>query len=337
MNRIHPPQTPITAYIEPTLRCNFRCVHCYLESDIPSESEELSTPEIFSAIDELASMGSLILVLTGGEITLRPDLLPIIRHARKQGFAVVLFTNGSLITKALAQDLAHEALLGVEVSLHSTDPKIHDQITGVVGSHEQVMAGIRNLRDHGIRVKLKSNLMRDNPQAYDAIIALAQSLGADYSFDPLIFPCRDHGTQPLDHRLEMNHLQTILDDKRLVKKTPLPGRTLLETPDARLCGAAENTICISSSGAVSPCIPMKMVAGNIRQQSLKSIWHESVILKQLREYRVNDLSDCTLCDRKKSCLRCSALAWNETGNPLSCVPSFREMAEIRKGLFCETP
>jgi radical SAM protein with 4Fe4S-binding SPASM domain len=330
----HP--TPVIASLELTLRCNHQCVHCYLEKNIPSEREELTRGEVRSVFEGLARLGSLILVFTGGEIFLRKDLLDILKDSRKLGFAPVLFTNGTLIRPEHLDALYEIAPLGIEISLHSAQPEVHDAITRSPGSHAAALGAIRNLKARGLRVKIKGNLMQSNKGDYEGLISLAGNLGCEYTLDPFIFPCRDHDASPVFERLGADSLRGVFSDGRLIKgKKEGPGKEYLEDPQNRLCGAGANVISISSNGDVFPCIPLKLKAGNVREQNIESLWRESSVLEKLRQYRVKDLAACRECPSKKHCLRCSAMTYNETGDLLGCSPLSSRVSEVRREIYRE--
>ncbi len=92
---------PLKVVIELTTRCNLRCCHCYVE---PKSEDMLSTSEVKDLLDQLAAEGCMYLVMTGGEILERPDLLEILRYARAKQFALELKTNGSLTTTSPDQN-----------------------------------------------------------------------------------------------------------------------------------------------------------------------------------------------------------------------------------------
>jgi len=326
--------TPVIAYLELTLRCNQACVHCYLERERPGEREELSRPEIRVMLEGLAQLGTLILVFTGGEIFLRKDLLEILEESRKLGFAVVLFTNGTLITPEHVSRLYDLAPLGIEISLHGADPATHDAVTGAPGSFESALGAIRLLRQKGLRVKIKGNLLKSNRGDYNDLIALADGLGCEYTMDPFIFPCRDKDPAPLSERLGPDILKTVFSDSRLIRgKKEGPGKEYLEEPENRLCGAGANVLTVCSNGDVFPCLPLKLKAGSIRETSIARIWNESPVFQRLRTYRVKDLEACRECPSKKHCLRCSALTYNETGDLLGCSPMSMQISEVRREIY----
>jgi AdoMet-dependent heme synthase len=331
-----PENTPVISYLELTLRCNHRCVHCYLEQAIPSAQEELTRSEIKAVFSQLADLGSLIAVVTGGEALLRPDALDIIRDLRKLGYAVVLFSNGSLITDPVAAQLYDVALLGVEISLHGPTADVHDAITGVAGSFDRALQAMRSLRKHQVRTKLKCNLLKANDGETASVVSLAEQLDVEYTFDPFIYPRRDADCPVAEQRLCVNAIKDLLKDPLLDGEPVQKGaHSYLANGAKRLCGMGETTVAISSNGDVFPCIPFKMSAGNVRTQSMSAIWKHSPVFARLRELRNKDLTKCGTCELLDYCARCTAVVYNETGGLLGCGGLCREVAEARRRMSAE--
>jgi MoaA/NifB/PqqE/SkfB family radical SAM enzyme len=112
---------PIKGSFELTLRCNLRCLHCYCNlplNDQDAIEKELTCEEVFSIFNQIAEAGCLWLLLTGGDPLLRKDFLEIYTYAKKKGFLISLFTNGTLITPRIADHLAEWLPYIVEVTLY---------------------------------------------------------------------------------------------------------------------------------------------------------------------------------------------------------------------------
>ena len=130
---------PYLVALNLTSRCNLKCDHCYLDATtkIGGGHDELTTEECFRLIDQIAEVnrGSL-LVITGGEPLVRPDILDIARHAVKHQFMVVFGTNGMLIDDAMAKEMVEIGVMGVGISIDSLDPAKHNAFRGLPNAWE---------------------------------------------------------------------------------------------------------------------------------------------------------------------------------------------------------
>ena len=135
---------PYLVALNLTKRCNLKCDHCYLDATTKAGggSDELSTEECYRLIDQIAEVNKgCLLVITGGEPLVRPDILDIARHAVKLGFIVVFGTNGMLINDRMAKTLVEIGVMGVGISIDSLDPRKHDKFRGVPGAFDERPGG----------------------------------------------------------------------------------------------------------------------------------------------------------------------------------------------------
>jgi len=147
-----------------TRACNLKCRHCYagaVERVGKGRKGELTTDEARAMIDDLAAFGCPVLLFSGGEPCLRPDLVELAAYAKRRGMRVVLSTNGTLVTPELAARLAEVGLSYVGVSIDGLRDT-HDRFRGVTGAFEQALAGIRNAKAAGIKVGLRMTISRGN-------------------------------------------------------------------------------------------------------------------------------------------------------------------------------
>ena len=116
-----------------TKRCNLKCVHCYSQSTGQPGDYELSTAEAKAFIDDLADFGNPVILFSGGEPLMRPDILELIDHAVAKGRRAVISTNGTLISSDMAKELKNRQLSYVGVSLDGMEAT-NDAFRGVSGS-----------------------------------------------------------------------------------------------------------------------------------------------------------------------------------------------------------
>jgi len=217
-------RTPLNMHLELTYRCNEQCVHCYCVVEHGREAEaakrELTYDEHVRLLDELAEMGSLYVTFSGGEVLVRRDFFDIVEHARRRGFVYRVYTNGIGLTDERARRLAALEPLTVELSMFSVDPAVHDAITRVPGSFQRLMAAVHRLKAHGVRVYLKTVVMKPNMNDLVGVRALAKELGVfSHTFTCEVSPRIDgdiHG--PSRFQLTEDELVEVLRSDALAKE-----------------------------------------------------------------------------------------------------------------------
>lgn len=156
-----------------THACNLKCIHCYANSDASFAQDELTTEEAKTMIDDLAAFGAPVLLFSGGEPCMRPDLVELMHYAKDAGMRVVISTNGTMITPELAQRFAEVGLSYVGVSLDG-GPKTHDFFRGIEGSFDKAIEGIRNAKAAGIKVGLRMTINKHNWQEINDIFDIME-------------------------------------------------------------------------------------------------------------------------------------------------------------------
>src|SRR4051794_10589360 len=114
--RASPARIPRLAHLLVSDRCNHACAHCY---QVHGEKGEMPLAQVEATLEELARSGVLFLALSGGEVTLRADLVAILRAARRHGFAIILQTNGYSVSEDLLEEIVAVGVWRVRVSVYS--------------------------------------------------------------------------------------------------------------------------------------------------------------------------------------------------------------------------
>ena len=159
-------------------RCNLTCRHCYATSADKDFPGELDTAEVFSVMDDLKAFGVPVLILSGGEPLLRPDIFDISRRAREMGFYVGLSSNGTLIDEGNIGAIASVGYDYVGISLDGLGAT-HDWFRRREGGFEEALRGIRLCRDAGIKVGMRFTLTRDNAADLPGLLDLMDEEGVD--------------------------------------------------------------------------------------------------------------------------------------------------------------
>lgn len=157
-----------------TRACNLACVHCYYTARTERDPDELSTTEAQAMIDALAQFGVPVLLFSGGEPLLRPDLYELGAYAVARGLRTVISTNGTLIDSRAAQQIRKAGFSYVGVSLDGIRGT-NDHFRGRDGAFDAALAGMRNCTEAGVRAGLRLTLTRYNAADLNAIFDLLEA------------------------------------------------------------------------------------------------------------------------------------------------------------------
>jgi radical SAM protein with 4Fe4S-binding SPASM domain len=331
-------RVPLSGTIELTRRCNNRCRHCYnnlLASDLHAHAEELRTDEMVRILDETAEAGCVWLLLTGGEIFLRPDFREIYTHAKQNGLLVTLFTNGTLITPELADFLANQRPFSIEITLYGATRETCERVTGTPGSFGRCLRGIGHLRDRGLPLKLKATVSTLNRHETQAMKRLAEDdLGLPFRFDALLNARCDGSPGPLGVRLAPEEVVRLdlADPERAEALRDFArkrnGQTVRdENAPLYPCGGGAHSFAVDPCGRLRACAISPGEGFDLRGGSFQEGWGR--FLARLRERRVDRGTKCLACSLKELCGMCPANGELECGDPQQPVDFLCRVAHLR--------
>lgn len=174
-----PTGAPITIVWNFTNRCNLNCLHCHQNSSPTSSELELTTSQAFKVIDNMSDAGVAILTFSGGEPLLRKDLYEAIKRANDNGMLCTIASNGTLMTREVARELAKAGVRRVEIGLDGARAETHDFLRNRLGSFEATIKGIRNCADVGFdELATTMTLHSKNVNELGETMELAEKLGA---------------------------------------------------------------------------------------------------------------------------------------------------------------
>lgn len=318
--RIAEKRVPLSGSMELTFQCNLRCKHCYLDevhNGIPGQ-QELSTEEWYDLLDQMADLGTLWLLMTGGEPFVRPDFLEIYTYAKRKGFLITIFTNGTLITPEIADYLAEWRPSKIEITLYGATEQTYELVTGVRGSFSRCKAGIERLLERQIPLRLKTVVTKLNQHELWQMKTYADSLETSFRYDAMLNAGINGGNEPKVQRLSPEEIvQLDLDDPdRLAAWYEYTDRmhdVRIEDDYLYHCGAGIRTYHIDPYGLLSICLLSREPQLNLRTKNLSYGWH--IFLKQVRTTRRRLKSKCSQCSLVTLCGNCPAWAYMEQGNP----------------------
>lgn len=305
---------PLSVTLELGLACNLRCVHCYnFDRELPrhpslTRGDEMSDAEILRVIDEVRAEGALFLALTGGEPLSHPRLGEFVAYAARVGLFVRLKSNGTLITRARARELARRGLRAVDVSVYGASARTHDDFVRQEGAFVKTVAGIRNARQAGLEVRISFIVSSANEEEVTSMISLARRLEVPFNLDT-------HLTAR--HDLSRSSLGLALDRPAFERLYRGPLAPFVRAPrkkgDPIACPCARSVCGIGSCGDVYPCIGAPLPAGNVRERGFRAVWRESPTLRWVRGLRNEDFPACAACSHSEYCRRTSGVMLNNTG------------------------
>jgi len=304
-----------------TNRCNLKCRHCYQDAEglDAVTDDELGTAEAKALIEQIARAGFKIMIFSGGEPLLRPDIFELVAHASAQGLRPVFGTNGMLITPEVAARLKQAGAAAMGISLDSIDAGRHNDFRGDGRAYEQTLEGIRNCREAGLPFQLHTTIMDWNKDEVLALTDLAVELGAIAHYLFFLIPV-GRGRYIAETSLEVLEnealLRSIMEKQRQVpielKPTCAPQfvrvaqQMGVQTRFSRGCLAGLSYCIVSPVGIVRPCAYMLEPAGDVRQQPFDEIWKTSGLFQSLRTQAYGQ--PCGSCDYKAGCGGCRARA-----------------------------
>ena len=325
---------PYLVALNLTKRCNLKCDHCYLDATTKAAGgdDELSTEECYRLIEQIAEINKgCLLVITGGEPLVRPDILDIARYAIKLGFMVVFGTNGMLIDDQLAKTLVEIGVMGVGVSIDSLEAVKHDAFRGVPGAWEAAVAGIEASKRNGLQFQVHFSAQPMNYKELPEVIDWAHRLGARV-LNVFFMVCTGRGEEltditPAQYEEVLGYLVECQDNYKgmLVRARCAPHFKRLayeKDPNSPItkatgymgggCLAGTNYARVTPNGELTPCPYMPLSAGNLRQHSFADLWEQSDIFNSFRYPHLK--GKCGDCEYSDICGGCRARPYVDHGD-----------------------
>jgi radical SAM protein with 4Fe4S-binding SPASM domain len=331
-----------------TRECNMKCSHCYINATQKKLNNELTTKEAKNLMNQICQVSAPLLILSGGEPLLRPDIFELINYGSKKGLKMGLGSNGSLIDEAAARKLKEAGIATVSISLDSNIPAHHDEFRGVSGAWEKAVEACKTLRKNNVLIQVNTTLTQQNYNQIDDVMSLAENIGVE-NFHLFFLVPTGRGTKLTDispakyeemitktfaktanHRLNVRP-SCAPQFMRIAKGMGLDMRQWI-----RGCIAGLFYCRIYPNGDVTPCPYLPIKLGNIREKSFKEIWFNSKVFQDLRN--PNSLKGkCGICEYRALCGGCRARAYGLSNDFIDYCGDLHEPAELRSDYLTEDP
>lgn len=321
--------------IELSLRCNFKCNYCYLPPDFSFENE-LTVEEIREVILQAKDLGAKRIIILGGEPMVYASILPIIRFIKSQGLDIEMFTNGFQITDDVAAQL-FENKVKVVLKMNSFKEDIQDLLAGKKGAFKIIQQAMHNLKKSGYPsensyLAVSTIICRQN---IDELVWMWQWL-RDQNIVPYFEMITPQGNARENKWLEVDSAQVYNIFKQIAEidqknydqvwepQPPLVGNKCLRHQFSCL---------VTSQGYVMPCVGVTIPVGNIREQRLANILHDSEVIQNLRNFLHTIKGPCHTCDKSEKCYGCRGAAYQLTGDYLASDPLCWENIERQEEIL----
>lgn len=329
---------------EVTRSCNLACRHCRAEAHLEPYKNELTTEEAHSLIETFPAAGSPIIIFTGGDPMMRPDIYDLIEHAKSLGLTCAFAPNGTLINAENAKRIRESGVDRCSISIDGPDADSHDAFRGVAGAFSASMRGIEHLKEEGIPFQINTTVTRDNLGSFKRIFNLCERIGAVAWHIFLLVPMgraahlgeqvisakeyedvlhwlyefRKHTSMSLKATCAP-HYYRIMRQKAHEENLAVNIDTFGMDAMTRGCLGGTGFCFISHTGQVQPCGYLELNCGNIRDSSFPEIWKNSEIFRSLRDKKKYE-GKCGKCSYHSVCGGCRARAFSMTGNYLAEEP-----------------
>ena len=327
---------PLAGQFDLTYRCNLRCVHCYCDRAAgPAGAGELGTEDVLRLLGEAAEAGCLSVLLSGGEPLLRPDFAEIYVGACRLGLLVTVFTNGTLVDQRTVEVFREYPPRLVEVSLYGASADTYGHITGASGAFARTWAGVHMLLDAGVRVALKTMMLRDNIDDFVSMQRAAEELGLRFRSDPIVTPRLNGDLEPLVQRVDPRLATSLAwaSEEILAEATRFRDRQLELEDNPRLyrCGAGVISFHLDPYGLLRPCMMTQDDAFDATNVGFAAAWRRAVA--SLEGLRRRDDSKCIECPDRALCGSCPGLFALESGSPHTDSPYVCGLGKERSAML----
>ncbi len=291
---------PFKVFMELTYNCNLKCPHCYVQEDITRGAKFIDKEKVFRLIDEFEEAGIVELNITGGEASLHPDFVEIIRYATSKNLLVNLLTNGqNIYKKHLVDELLDCPLKELRISLYGNE-EYHDNFVGVAGAFKrstEVLKELRKKKGIGTGTYVITN---ENKKYFDDLKKELFKFNVPVIFSPVIMPTTHGDMKPTELRLSRMELKDVVEKHA----TTLHGAT---------CTAGISRFRITPEGIVNPCEMMRHIQlGNVYKTSFKEVMEGKKRTDWIEQF--NNLimrHSCNQCKLRPKCNMCPGLFYAE--------------------------
>lgn len=318
---------PISASFELTPLCNLSCDMCYVRMnarELSMHGNVRSIDEWLKTAEELKAMGTLFILLTGGEPLLYPQFNELYLALREMGFIITINTNATLITEEVAELFSRVKPRRLNVSLYGGCNETYKDLCHISNGYDRCIQGLQLLKKYHIDTKLNLTIIRKNRKDYEAVIRMAEELDipafincytslfcaptctSQLNIPEIRLTPEEVATLEIEHlkyKYKANYHERIkeMNAELIGTESAVPDGVTLS------CRAGKSSCWINWQGMLSPCVDMATPSVSLAEHSVSEAWQS--IVKQCASLPAH--TECSGCKLSKLCDVCYANATNE--------------------------
>ena len=274
---------PATSNISVTWKCQCNCEHCSADSFVNKPGEELTAEELKTVVDGSIELGSNLVIYTGGEPTLKPEILELIDYVPKDKAMCMIFTNGIKLSESgFTEKLAKAGLATLNISIDDFKPEVHDKLRGVKGLYHRAFEGAKAAREAGILTGVSTYATHENVNNGSLEKVINKAID-DGFHEVTIFDCIPSGKylKRTDLILSEEDKKKVIKLSRKYLEDPacpigICAQALINSPIGAGCFGAYSQYYMTARGDVNPCDFNPITFGNVREMPIQMIWQKMV-------------------------------------------------------------
>ncbi|MDK9708497.1 MAG: radical SAM protein [Desulforhopalus sp.] len=309
--------------IEFSRACNFRCSYCYVEGQAEA-ANELSREEIKDIILQAKGLGARKIIILGGEPSIYPHLVEMLRFIGSEGLSIEMFTNGSGIDAGLAAVLAEEKVR-IALKMNSRDEGIQDHLAGKKGALQIINRALTALRGAGypssdLFLAISTVICQQNIAELPALWQWLREENIEPFFEVITPQAKALTNTWLGVR--PGQLKDLFEQLADIDKEKF-GRSWEPQPPlvGNRCMRHQVSCLVTATGEVMPCVGVTIPLDSLRNNTLAHILKNSEVINNLKNYRTTIKGHCSSCDKAAECYGCRGAAFQLTGDYLASDPT----------------